>query len=199
MRRYLRLIRIENLIIIVLTMYLMRLCIIRPQLHMYGLELQFGTFPFVLLVLSTVFITAAGYVINDYFDTSTDLLNRPGSVTIGRHISRRLAIFLHMTFNTLGVLCGIYISFYVKLPFLSVIFLLIPGILWFYSTTYKRQFLIGNLLVSLLTALVPFMVILFEIPLLIRKYNAEILSKNINLNGIIAWVGVFAVLPSFSL
>ena len=67
---FLRLIRIQNLIIVALTQYLMRWAIIRPLLKINDFEFQFSEFNFFLLVLSTLLITAAGYVINDYFDIS---------------------------------------------------------------------------------------------------------------------------------
>jgi 4-hydroxybenzoate polyprenyltransferase len=69
---------------------------------------------------------------------------------------------------------------------------MITGILWFYSTTYKRQFLIGNVIVALLTALVPLMVLLFEIPLLRAKYGLLMLELKASFNYIILWVTAFS-------
>ena len=170
----------------------MRWSIIKPILEVYGFKLQFSELNFFFLVMATVFITAAGYVINDYFDTKTDLVNRPETVIIGRKLNRRWAILLHIFFNTVGIGLGIYISFYIGMPVLSFVFVLITGILWFYSTTYKRQFLIGNLTVAILTALVPLMVILFEIPLLNKEYGLLIREMYFDFNHIIIWVLAFA-------
>ncbi|OFX83178.1 MAG: hypothetical protein A2W99_12865 [Bacteroidetes bacterium GWF2_33_16] len=189
---FLRLIRYRNLLIIVLTQYLMRWSIIKPILKVYDFELQFSEINFFFLVLSTVFITAAGYVINDYFDTKTDLVNRPETVLVGRIIDRRSAILLHIILNTIGIGMGIYVSFYIGIPTLSLVFVFITGILWFYSTTYKRQFLIGNLIVALLTALVPLMVLLFEIPLLNKVYGYILLETRASFNQIIVWILSFA-------
>jgi 4-hydroxybenzoate polyprenyltransferase len=174
-------------------MCLMRYAIIAPQLKLLNLSFQFSTFHFVLLVLATMLITAAGYVINDYFDTKTDMLNHPGKVTVGKSISRRLAIIIHFGLNILGCVFGGYISFYIGIPVLSFIFLMIPGILWFYSTSYKRQFLIGNIIVAFLTALVPLMVLLFEVPMLIRTFGAQMLEQQVNLNSLALWVGGYSV------
>ncbi len=69
---------------------------------------------------------------------------------------------------------------------------MITGILWFYSTTYKRQFLIGNVIVAILTALVPLMVLLFEIPLLREKYGLLMTELQANFNYIILWVIAFS-------
>jgi len=189
---FLRLIRFKNLLIIVLTQYLMRWSIIKPLLKINQFELQFSELHFFFLVMATVLITAAGYVINDYFDTKTDLVNRPETVILGRKLNRRWAILLHIIFNTIGIGLGAYISFYIGLPILTLVFVMITGILWFYSTTYKRQFLIGNVIVALLTALVPLMVLLFEIPLLREKYGLLMIELKANFNYIILWVAAFS-------
>jgi len=193
MKTYLRLVRLPNLMMIAFTMYAMRFLIVRPQLLLYGMDLQFSEAHFALLVVSVLFITAAGYVINDYFDAPVDMINRPSRVMLSRLIPRRMAIVVHLTLSIIGVAAGIYLSFAIRLSFLSMIFLLVPGILWFYSTTYKRQFLLGNLIVAFLTALVPLMVILFEVPLLIREYGREMVRNQIDFHTLTAWVGGYAL------
>jgi len=201
---FFRLIRLQNLIIIAVTQYLMRYAIIESLLaniyvsdeggvlHLPVLELQLTHFQFLSLVLSTVFLTAAGYVINDYFDTKTDLLNRPEKVVVGKVIPRRWAMFIHITLNVLGIGFGFYVSYALNMAYLVIVFLMVTGLLWFYSTTYKRQFLIGNLLVALLTALVPFMVVLFELPPVVQTYGDIISLYQVQLNHIILWVGGFS-------
>jgi 4-hydroxybenzoate polyprenyltransferase len=144
---FLRLIRFQNLLIIAATQYMMRLLIVKPILAVNGFEPQLGPLHFFLLVFSSMSITAAGYVINDYFDLKTDLLNRPDTVIVARTISRRWAMILHIFLNSAGVLTGIYLSWHVGMPGFGIAYLLAAGLLWFYSTTYKRQFLVGNLIV----------------------------------------------------
>ncbi len=193
MRSILSLIRLPNLLIIAMTQYSMRYLIMEPLLPSAGFELQMDNLHFSLLVLSTVFLAAAGYIINDYFDTQTDWINKPEKVVVGVVINRRVAMTLHSVLNIIGVAIGIYLSIYIKLFPLSFIFLLTSGLLWFYSTNYKRQFLIGNLTVSFLTSLVPMIVILFELPLLNREYGTIMLQHNANFNYIFIWVAGFAV------
>ena len=192
MMNYLRIIRYPNLLIIILTQYAMRWGIIDPMLKAKGFELQLGHIEFLLLVLSTVFITAAGYVINDYFDTHTDFLNRPKRVLVGTKIPRRNAMAFHILLNIAGVGLGFYVSFKIGLPIFGLVFLLITGILWFYSTTYKRQFLIGNFIVALLIALVPLMVVLFEIPELTKAYKVTLLKNNMDFMYLFYWVLAFS-------
>lgn len=189
---FLKLIRYKNLLIIAATQYLMRYCIISPILKVSGLELQLDHFHFVLLVLSSILITAAGYVINDYFDTGTDMLNRPETVLVGKVINRRMAMLIHILLSILGIGIGIYLSVKINILALGVAYLLASGVLWFYSTTYKRQFLIGNLIVAIFTAMVPFIVVLFEVPLLNQQYKEVLIRLNMNFNSILGWVGGFS-------
>jgi 4-hydroxybenzoate polyprenyltransferase len=192
LRSIFTLLRFPNLVIIAATQYAIRYLIMEPLLPTSDFELQFGDFQFFLLVLSTVFIAAAGYIINDYFDTRTDMINKPSRVVVGVKVERRQAMILHAMLNIIGVGIGIYLAFYIHLPALSMVFLLATGLLWFYSTSYKRQFLVGNLSVSFLTGLVPLMVVLFEIPLLNRVYGEMMLQHNVSFNYIFAWVGGFS-------
>lgn len=193
MFKVLKVVRIKNLLIVAATLYLMRYCIVQPLLHLKNLELQLNGFYFLLLTLATVFITAGGYVINDYFDTKTDLVNRPQTVIIGRSLSRRMAIILHIGLNFLGVLFGLIVSIKIGRPVLSLLFVLVSGLLWFYSTTYKRQFLIGNLLVAILTGTVPLITLLFELPRLYTVYWEMVARFELKLGIITYWVGGYAL------
>lgn len=188
---FLRLIRYRNLLIVALTQYLMRHAIIQPILGINGFELQMGAFHFFLLVISTLLITAAGYVINDYFDTRTDMLNRPDEVVVGRFFTRRKAIILHQVFNFAGIVTGLYIAFYTGVPLLGIMFIIVAGLLWFYSTTYNRQFLTGNLVIAVLTGMVPVIVVIFEIPMLNRAYGDVLRINQASFNYVFLWVGAF--------
>lgn len=203
MIHFFRLIRLQNLLIIALTQYAMRWCIVKPilngfpikvnnQVYPYVLELQFSDLHFFMLVMATICLTAAGYVINDYFDRKTDMVNRPDTVIIGRHINRRAAMALHIALNIIGVGLGLYISWIIHVWQLGFIFLITTGILWYYSTSYKRQFLIGNILVSLLTAMVPLLVAVYEIPPLNQFYREIILKYHVNFFVLFYWTAGFA-------
>lgn len=203
MKAFLNLIRWPNLLIIILTMVLMRYAVIEPLLskidvillHGSGeatrMTLQFPLFQFMLLVAATLLITAAGYVINDYFDIRTDLINR-GEVIVGTKITRRKAMMWHTIFNITGVGAGFYISWRAGYFWLGTLYLIVSGLLYFYSASYKRQFLVGNLMVALLTALVPLLVVFYEWPALYRYYMLNAVTLP-DFNLIFYWVGGFAV------
>lgn len=190
---FFRLIRLPNLLIIALTQYFMRWFILKPLLAVAGFEVQLTTLQFAALVLSTVSLAASGYIINDYFDRKIDLINRPGTVIVGRIISNRYAMFFHILFSFIGILLGAYVAYSIHHFSLTIVFLFTSGILWFYSTTYKRQLLVGNIIISLLIGIVPMLVLLFEFPLLVSRYKFYILASGIDFKFLIFWIGSYSV------
>ena len=146
---FLRLIRWPNLVFILLAEVLFHFCIYRPLYPNASVEVDTN---FYLVVIANLFIAAAGYIINDYFDINIDQVNRPKRVVVGSYISRRWVIFWHLLFSLLGI----YIST-IALPFkqywhIHLSNLIAILLLWFYSTNFKKDFLIGNVVISLLTA-----------------------------------------------
>lgn len=188
---YLKLIRYKNLLIIALTLFLIRYALMLPMIS--GFEPQFSNFHFILLVISTISLAGAGYAINDYFDAQTDILNRPRTVIVGEKISRNATMNLHIILNVIGIGIGFYISYSINLWKLVYIFILISGLLWFYSTSFKRQFLIGNIIIAFLTAIVPLMPVLYEIPMLNNFYREGLILTNQNFNYLFFWSLGFAI------
>jgi 4-hydroxybenzoate polyprenyltransferase len=142
---FFRLIRIRNLLMILLTQYLTRILLIGPREEW----LQILADPRMLMLsVSTLTIAAAGYIINDYFDVKIDIVNKPERVIIGRYLKRRVAMGAHQFLNIAGVFLGLLVSKWVLLVNIFSVTLL-----WFYSERFKRAPFIGNLVVSILTAL----------------------------------------------
>lgn len=170
MRAFFKLIRFPNLVYIFLTQYLLQYCVLIPIFSHYGIESSLSGGWFFLLSLSTVLVGAAGYIINDYFDINIDQVNKPERVIIDRIISRRWAILWHTLFNVIGVGLGFLVAWEIGYPLLGFTQMVCSGLLWFYSTSYKRQLLIGNIVISLLTALTVMIVGFYE-PKLYREVN----------------------------
>lgn len=142
---FLRLVRWPNLVFIVLTQVLFYSCVYLPLYH------QQRTGKLILLVLASVFIAAAGYIINDYFDVNIDRVNKPEQNVVDRIIHRRWAIIWHLGLSFAGiVLTALAVGLHYW--YLVLANLVCVGLLWFYSTSFKRQLLIGNVVISLLTA-----------------------------------------------
>lgn len=189
-----KLVRWKNLLIIGFTQYCIRYLLINGMLKFMnlGIILQMSHFNFFLLSLSTICIAAAGYIINDYFDTRIDTFNKPDKVLVGKSISRRQAMLLHTVINVIGVALGFYVAYRVGVIKLGFIHLLSTGLLWFYSTDFKKQFLIGNIVTSMLTAMVPLIVVLYELPVLISKYKTVLQYSGLNFNHIFQFVAIYA-------
>ncbi|HQV38177.1 MAG: geranylgeranylglycerol-phosphate geranylgeranyltransferase [Flavobacteriales bacterium] len=202
MGAFLRLTRPLNLLIIAFTMVAIRYGVIGGYLEVSSVDLRhmapspdvtlfaqvpdntfvhaFNELLFWLLVCSTVLIAAGGNVINDYFDTRIDRVNKPDEVIVGRSVKRRVAMMGHLVLTALGILIGAVVAWRSGQLHLAVIPVFAAGALWYYSTKLKRTFLLGNGLVALLVALVPLSVGLYEIPALTSAYGN---SASANIGG----------------
>ncbi len=185
---FFKLIRWPNLLFIALTQLLFRVFILRFVFisDPFAYENIRLTWPlFYLLVFASVCIAAAGYIINDYFDVNIDLVNKPSKLIIDRFIKRRWAIVLHIIFSFAGFLCSCYVGYKLRnlyIPFFNFISIVV---LWFYSTTFKKKLLIGNVLISLLTAWV-------ILVLTVSEYNFQIVSSDIHWQRLLKLSFVYA-------
>ncbi len=199
MRDLIRLTRPLNLLIVALTMVVMRYGVIGgwfdtttaainrlprtdPQCSRAAsailpqLDHHFTLIFFILLMLSVILIMAGGNVINDYFDTRIDRVNKPNDVIVGRSVKRRVAMIGHWALSGVGLIIGAIVAWRSGHLKLAVFPVFAVGALWFYSTTFKREMLIGNGLVATLSALVPLLVGLYELPPLDRIREMTTLS-----------------------
>lgn len=176
--QFFRLIRISNLMVIVLTMCLFYGLLSNYHLNrLYTLE-EFGiptdllnlnfltrvgltdTY-FILVIIAVILIAASGNIINDYFDQKADRVNKPERLIIDKFIKRRWAIILNWTFNGIGFIIALYLSYQLENWWILVVSFLSINLLYFYSAVYKRKFLSGNLIVAFLTAIVPLYVFIY--------------------------------------
>lgn len=155
---FFRLIRWQNLLVVAIIPVLFRFCIVEPLLMAHGLESALSRFDFFVLVCSVVLMTAAGYVINDYFDLRIDKVNKnPNKVIVGSQISRRSAIIIHWILNFLSVSAGFYVAWQTRYWLIMPAVLTVPLLLSLYSIWFKKSMIAGNLMVALLAALlIPF-------------------------------------------
>jgi 4-hydroxybenzoate polyprenyltransferase len=176
MMAWLNLVRYKNLIIVALLQYLLRYGLLLPILAHYGIEPSLSHIRFALLVITTLCLAAGGYAINDYFDIKTDLINRPNRVLVSRQIKRREALLLHLVLTFTGVFIGFFLAYIARKETYILVTLFVPVLLWFYSTTLKKHFFIGNFTVSLLTAMVPYVVVSLEFSILARHQGQAIIQ-----------------------
>ena len=159
MLHFLNLIRWKNLLIIILTQYLIKYTLFISS----NIPTTLRGYEFMLLVFATISIAASGNIINDIFDIETDEINKPKKVIINRFISKKLACGYYLLLSFIGVCIGIYLSNLIGSFQLSLVFIAASILLYFYSFRLKQTFLIGNIIVSLLVALSIIIIGLFEI------------------------------------
>ena len=191
MSSFLTLIRFPNLLMIAFVQYMMRYAVILPLVRLHGVDFQLSGFTFFCIVFSTMCTAAAGYVINDYFDVKADKINRPDKVIVGKYISRRKTMMTHIILCAIGILLGGYVTWAAGIPALVVVYMVVAGMLWLYSTIYKQMFLIGNIIIALFSALVPMMPLL-DIPPIYGMYQPLLLEAGANLNFAVFWILGFA-------
>ena len=148
---FFKLIRWPNLFFIALTQWLFYHCIVL-SLEMNHLEtfIPFH-FHFLLLMMASVFIAAAGYIINDYFDLQIDIVNKPEKVVVDKTVKRRWAIMLHILFSIVGIILSGIVSYYSKKWVIVLGNIGTVLLLWIYSTRFKKKLLIGNIVIAALT------------------------------------------------
>ncbi len=162
MKKYLNLFRWINLSIVILSMAMVLLFMVLPMLGLGWFEHGLCPGKFLLLVFSTVFIAIGGNIVNDIYDINADSINKPGKNMVGKGISVSTAWTLYWVFTIIGLLLGTLLSFVVGQINYVLIFLFSAGLLWFYSQKYQCQPLVGNIVISALSAIALGLVWLFQ-------------------------------------
>jgi len=145
-----RLVRFPNLLIIALTQILLGY-ILYESIDVGELsQFQFG-----LLILTTVFIAASGYVINDIYDFEIDLINKPQKVIVGKLIFKNQAWMVYWWIVVVGGLIAIYLAYVIQDFKQLFIYPSAILLLWAYAKSFKKSFVVGNLVVAAYCALVP--------------------------------------------
>lgn len=160
---FIKMIRLPNLFFIVLTQILFHITILDALLHPLGTWPILDGWYFIFLVVASVLIAAAGYIINDYFDINIDQVNKPKGNVVDTEISRRWAMALHFVFSGVGLLLSAYIAWRTGLWYIIIGNFFCVLLLFAYSVSLKRKLLIGNIVISLLTAWVILILCLAEI------------------------------------
>ncbi|WP_271393850.1 geranylgeranylglycerol-phosphate geranylgeranyltransferase [Aequorivita sinensis] len=139
-----------NILIIVIAQYLTSIYILAPELPVR--EVLFDV-NLLMLVLASSTAIAGGYIINSFYDSEKDLINRPRKTMLDRLVSQRTKLSTYFVLNFLSVVFASYVSFKSVVFFSIYIFML-----WFYSHKLKKYPFIGNMVAAVL-AVVPFFAI----------------------------------------
>ncbi len=191
MLAYFRLIRWFNLLMMAFTMVLTRKFLLETFVQLKHLELSYPDLQFFLVIASTALLSAGGYIVNDIFDREADRINKPERQIVGMAFSTDTAWKLYWIHTILGAGIGVYLAFHIQIKELAIVPLMIAGLLWFYTTSYKKLPLVGNVIISLFTGCVPLVVGLFEQIAERRMYKIAIIDIRF-----VAGYAVFAFLIS---
>jgi 4-hydroxybenzoate polyprenyltransferase len=156
-----------NLVIIALTMYLVRYCLILPA---YDFEFKVtGIYPlhiseeyFFLLVFSAMLIAASGYILNDAFDVEIDSVNKPGRKSFAGITPRSTSINVFIIMSSAAIAISFFIAESINNFLLGFVQVAASMLLALYSGVLKKIILIGNISVALLSATIPVLAGLYE-------------------------------------
>ena len=136
-----------NILIIVIAQYLTSIYILAPHLPIKRVLFDPNL---LMLVLASAAAIAGGYIINSFYDSEKDLINRPHKTMLDKLVSQRTKLSGYFVLNFLSVIFASYVSFRAVLFFSIYIFAI-----WFYSHKLKKYPFIGNITAAIL-AVIPF-------------------------------------------
>lgn len=164
----LKLVCYGNLLLLAFTLCIFRYGFLEEQPN---LPLALNELQFLLLVISCVCIAAGGFLINNI--TVTDEKENIKSIY---GISEDNAYYLYTIFNIIGVGIGFYLSNLIGKPGFSLIFILIAGTLYLYSSSLKYTLIVNNLIISVIASLSLLLLGIFNLYPVITADNQSYLS-----------------------
>lgn len=192
-KNILQLVRFSNLFFLGVLVYVMDKWVVSYVLDAEMFNGQ-GLPWYILLLIAaaTILIAAGGYVINDYFDIKIDRINRPDQLIVTQYISKETAMRLSIGLSGVGMVCGLVVAFLLRSTTIGILFAIIPGLLWFYSSSYKRLLIVGNVTIALLSATSILMIAIANVANLQLKFGDILPYTNLT-DKIYAWVGGFSL------
>ncbi|MBO2543980.1 geranylgeranylglycerol-phosphate geranylgeranyltransferase [Salegentibacter sp. BDJ18] len=139
-----------NILVLIVAQYLTSAFILAPELPLREILFDDNLF---FLILSSATVIASGYIINNFYDSEKDLINRPKKTMLDRFVSQRTKLSVYFILNLLAIFFASYVSFRAVVFFSIYIFAI-----WLYSHRLKRILFLGNLVASILT-ITPFFVV----------------------------------------
>lgn len=132
-----------NILIIVIAQYLSSIYILSHKTTLREVVFDLNL---LMLVLASSASIAGGYIINNFYDSEKDLINRPQKSMLDKLVSQNTKLVFYFVLNFLAAVMASYVSFRAVVFFSLYIF----GI-WFYSHKLKKLPIIGNLTSATLT------------------------------------------------
>jgi len=167
---FFNLVRWKNLLLIVYIQLLLKFVLFSS----FNIVSNLSLIQFILLLVSLLCITAAGYIINDIFDLKSDLLNKPEKVIVSKYFSKEKSQQLYKWINSIGIITGIGLALNLNKPSISLVFIGPSLLLNLYSKKLKSLPIIGNIVVSLLISFCILILFILDINTSIKSYDQRI-------------------------
>lgn len=167
-----RLSRPLNALLVLLALWITRI-VMAPFLKSVGLNFTIDIFDYWIVCFIGTLILAAGNVINDIIDREIDVINKPQRALIPKVVSVRFAYSLYFSLNFLAIILSIFLAWkyglvgYLIVPIIAIL------VLYIYSKYLKKTTLIGNLIIAILCAAMPFVAWLLESQVLHQLMNQD--------------------------
>ncbi len=139
-----------NILIVIIAQYLTSIYILAYDWSLRDVIFDLNLF---FLVLASAATIAGGYIINNFYDSEKDLINRPIKSMLDGFVSQKTKLSLYFILNFVAAIMASYVSFRAVVFFSLNIFCI-----WLYSHKLKRLPIIGNLVSATLT-ITPFFAI----------------------------------------
>lgn len=132
-----------NILVVVIAQYLAAIYIFAPDKTIKSVLFDVNL---LMLVLASSATIAAGYIINNFYDSEKDLINKPRKTMLDRLVSQNTKLSFYFVLNFLAVVFASYVSFKAVIFFALYIFAI-----WLYSHRLKKQPRTGNIVSAILT------------------------------------------------
>lgn len=132
-----------NILVIVIAQYLTSIYILAHDIPLKQVVFDINL---LMIVLASAATIAGGYIINNFYDSEKDLINRPQKSMLDRLVSQNTKLVFYFVLNFIAVIMASYVSFKAVIFFSAYIFAI-----WFYSHKLKKLPIVGNITSAILT------------------------------------------------
>ena len=185
---FFRLIRVGNLIIILLTEFIIKYGVIDYFLSKTDIIYRMNNWVFILIAISSILIAAAANIHNDIHDQDIDKQEKPTKPIPSGDISVKNARSLLFSFNIIAAILAFLAAYFIGEPSVAIFQLTIVALLFTYSMSYKCTKLFGNIIVSVVIAMVPIVIWLYSF------YDIE--AKGLMFNNELEWLHLSVIFLS---
>jgi 4-hydroxybenzoate polyprenyltransferase len=160
---FLRLIRVPNILILILSLVLIQYFLVIPVLSWNDLGQSVDSISFWCVTVSAAFMMAGGFIVNDLNDLEIDAINKPGRNLINTVYSKNTALNIYIALTLTGILIGLYGGWRIHYFGMMSITPVPAVLLWFYANTFKRMPFAGNFVVAFLCGGILLLPLLFNL------------------------------------